>query len=259
MNRQGVTKLMLILSLFASLLFQLLGLTGQIGRTSRELFSCYDCYFGPFLFTVYGWIVLDALLITYTLYSLNIIARRKSEFARQFIAIADVGLILTSILQVCRTIFRHSGSPLAAMLFGLGTLFVLFRVVTGYRGNPTRPYWGKAPFDMYLGWMLFCCVNDIAQTVISINGTHLFSTSLWAVILVLLTTMEGLVFGLKLLSPMCLFTILACLGAVAAHHLSPEGLDGRYPAVYVTAILCMAVTLAAMIVSAIKRRRLFWR
>lgn len=261
MTHQKRMRILAGLFSFAMAVVHLLAFLGHITPFhSAQIEQMFPTLIYSLPIALYGWSFLYVLLFIYLLYSANVIAPYKSEFARQYTAIADVGLLLLCPVEIARIIFWHSGLIGVALFFRFLGLVVLVRVAMGYLGNPTRPFWGRAVFDLWLGWTEYLFVTDIAMSVSGItDGSPPFSDHVWYVFLVVVLTTMGVSIGLKLLSPLSILSLILSIAAVAALHLSSRGLDGRYPAIYIAAILCLAVLVTVFIICVIKRRRSYWR
>lgn len=261
MTRQVRTRILASFFSLALAVTHLLAFLGQLTPfNSAQIERKFPTLIYSLPLALYGWSFLYVLLLIYLLYSANVITPYKSEFARQYTAIADVGLLLLCPVEIARIFFWHSGLLGVPMLLRLVSLIVLIRVAMGYAGNPSRPFWGRAVFDLWLGWTEFLLVTDFAMFVSGISGaTPPFSEQVWNIFLLVLVSAGAAAIGLRLLSPLSILAVLLSIASVAGRHLSPQGLDGRYPAIYITAILCMAVLVTVFIICVIKRRRSYWR
>lgn len=261
MNKECFRRAFMILAYLALQILRILALAGRIGHGGSELLARRSEHLlTPYPLALGLTLSVDVLFFLYIFYSLGLITPHKSEFARRFVEIADIGLCLTTLLAIARLLAWHNEAFGLALLFDLAILIFTLRVSMGYQGDPTRPFWPRFPFDYLLGTILCLSVSDFGHLLCSWNGGRApFEPQAFALVLLLLAALLCLIAGLKQLAPGSFVMPLLSFAALAYTHLSAKGFDGRFPAVYITAIVCMPIMLAAMIVAMIQRRRVFWR
>lgn len=261
MDRQSRSRVLaVVLNSFMAIIHLLAALGVLAKNASWQLAEIFPNHFYPATFVFYAWITLYAFLIFYHLYAHNVIAPFKSEFARQYCAVADVGIIFIACVEVVRIYVLHQGLPGFSLLLRMATLLLLFRIALAYSGNPSRPFWGRVVFDLWLGLTEFLLVSDLAMSVSRIGVEQTFlAGEIGISLLIVLATLLSIGLGLKSLSPLSVLAMFIAQVAVAVKQLSPYELDGRYPIAYITVILSLAVLLAIFLVIIIKRRRKYWR
>ena len=261
MNRQSRSQVLAVLLNVLMAIIHLLAALGVLAKNaSWQLAEIFPNDFYPAAFVFYAWISLYAFLIFYHLYDHNVIAPFKSEFARQYCAVADVGLIFISVVEMVRIYVLHQGLPGFSLILRMMTLLLLFRIALAYSGNPSRPFWGRVVFDLWLGFTEFLLVTDLAMTVSRIGVEQSFlQGEIGIALLIVLASSISIGLGVKSLSPASILAMFAAQLAVAVKQLAPTELDGRYPAAYITVILSLAALLAVFLVIIIKRRRKYWR
>lgn len=258
METKNGRKIVASIAVVILLAMQIFGLTGLlIPYSTAEVNIRFNTLIFPLAFNQVFTFALDFFLMLYLLYSFDFIGSKKTEFSRQYVQVADVGVILICLLHAVDVYIWHYG------LFGVNVLLralimvFLLRVSLAYFGSRRKFFPPRLPFDVYLGYMNYLLVTALG-TAFEASGREggLFTTNARAVLLILALTISAMIIGLKFLNPFSLFTVLLCEGAVAAVHLGPPpAYDGRFPEVYIACILSMAALTAAIIVAVIKQRR----
>lgn len=258
MQTKPARKIVASIAVVMLLAMQIFGLSGLlIPYSTAEVNIRFNTLIFPLGFNLALTYGLDFLLMLYLLYSFDFIGSRKTEFSRQYIEVADVGLILICLIHAVDVYLWHYG------LFGVNVLLrallmlILLRVETAYFGSRRKFFLPQIPFDIYLGYVNYLLLVALGTALEAASQeSGLFTTNARAVLLILSLTISAMIIGLKFLNIFSLFTALICEGAVAAVHLSPPpAYDGRFPEIYIACILSMAALVAALIVAAIKRRR----
>ncbi len=258
MKTKPARKIVASITVVILLAMQIFGLSGLlIPYSTEEVNIRFNTLIFPLTFNLIFTFLLDFLVMLYLLYSFDFIGSKKTEFSRQYIEVADVGVILICLIHAVDVYIWHYG------LFGVNVvlraliMLILLRVSMAYFGSRRKFFLPQLPFDVYLGYMNYLLLTALGTAFeASSKEWGLFTSNARAVLLILALTISAMIIGLKFLNIFSLFTVLLCEGAVAAIHLGPPpAYDGRFPEIYIACILSMAALVAAIIVAAIKRRR----
>ena len=258
MQTKPARKIVASIAVVILLAMQIFGLSGLlIPYSTEEVNIRFNTLIFPLNFNLVFTFLLDFLVMLYLLYSFDFIGSKKTEFSRQYMEVADVGVILICLIHAVDVYIWHYG------LFGVNVILralimlILLRVSMAYFGSRRKFFLPQLPFDVYLGYMNYLLVTALGTALeASSKEGGLFTSNARAVLLILALTISAMIIGLKFLNIFSLFTVLLCEGAVAAIHLGPPpAYDGRFPEIYIACILSMAALVAAIIVAAIKRRR----
>lgn len=240
---------------------QIFGISGLlIPYSTKEVGIRFETLIYPYGFVVVFTIALNFLILLYLLYSFDMLGKEKTELEKQFVTIADVGLILVAILQTVDVYIWHYGLFGVNILIRALILLVLLRVNAAYQavfGRRTVIVWSKLPFDLYLGYIQYLFVSALATSLVAwAAGGGLFSINARAVLLILVLTIMSMIVGLKNLNATSMFTVILFEAAIAGYHLlASPGYDGRFPEIYIAAILSIAALITSIIAVLIKRRR----
>lgn len=258
MQTKPARKIVASIAVVILLAMQIFGLSGLlIPYSTEEVNIRFNTLIFPLGFNLIFTFLLDFLVMLYLLYSFDFIGSKKTEFSRQYIEVADVGVILICLIHAVDVYIWHYG------LFGVNVMLralimlILLRVSMAYFGSRRKFFLPGLPFNIYLGYMNYLLLAALGTAFeASSKEGGLFTSNARAVLLILALTISAMIIGLKFLNIFSLFTVLLCEGAVAAIHLGPPpDYDGRFPEIYIACILSMAALVAAIIVAAIKRRR----
>lgn len=257
-RKHTTVKVFICISAVIMVAMQIFGITGLLIPYSTEEISIrFNGLIYPYRFVLIAVFLLNFALLLYILYSLDIIENNKSEFAKQYVVVADVGLLLCNLLHIIDIYLWHGGFFGITILTRLAMILVLLRVITAYQGRRSKMFIPQLPFDIYLGWMQYLLSSALATSLFAVaEGDGLFSVSVRAVLLILALTVLSMTIGLRFLNIFSMVTVLAVLGAIAAYHLAAApGYDGRFPEIYIAAILSMAALVAGIIAAIIRKRR----
>ncbi|MPN10141.1 hypothetical protein SDC9_157436 [bioreactor metagenome] len=103
----------------------------------------------------------------------------------------------------------------------------------------------RLPFSVYFGWITVATIANATVLLVSLDW-HRFGLSeqLWTVIILIVGTLIGAAAAIRFQDvPYVLVLIWAYVG-ILVRHVSKHGLAGRYPAVMITASLCIALLAA---------------
>lgn len=201
-------------------------------------------------------VVLSFSILLYLLFSYNRLGKPKNDVVVQFTYIADVGLCLVASLQCVDIYLWHAGLFGVCIVLRILLIFLLLRICAAYEGSHLKLFWPVMPFKLYLGWAEYLTVLALGTAISAWSVTGLFTLSARAVLLLLLLTMLSMIIGLIFLDVSSMLVVLFCEGSIAAMHLSrTSSYAGRFPEIYISAILCMAALVAAVIAALIKQKR----
>lgn len=201
-------------------------------------------------------IFIALLLFNYILYSTDVILKNKSEYAREFVRIADTGFCFANLFLIPATLAFAYGNFILALIFHLAALVFLLRLPSAYRGNPRRIFLPRLSFDFFLGAEL------LAAALLSALLLHPFTQSVetaFTIALLFLTAIFGSFLGIRLLSPALILSLIFYDAGLCVYHLRDNGFHAHYPAVYISIILILGLLLTAFITAWVRRRQSFWR
>lgn len=202
------------------------------------------------------WIILYFALTLYFLYSWDVIGRQKSEYARQYVIIADVGFLFVALLGILALNCLDQGLLGLVLLFRLAAILVLIRVAMGYKGRRSQPYWGRVPGDLTLGIGLYWTGVDLLRALMPLSMFQgVVGQSFLTVVVEGLMVLATMICARQLLIPFAVAGQLGAFGLVAMAHLTPQGWAGQFPIVYIGTLMGMVVLLVTLVVVLVKKNQ----
>ena len=222
------------------------------GRSTGDVSDAYPSLFTPAGLTFSIWGVIYLLLGMHVLYQLGLFRGTGDSCDQSLLNRIGVLFTVSSVANTAWVFAWHYDLiPLSAVLITLILVCLALIAVTLRRSTLTaRERWFiGVPFSVYFGWTTVATVANVTVLLVSRNWDGFgLADSTWAAIMVLVamaigtTTMlrnRDIAYGLVL--------IWAFLG-ILLRQLSPDGFDGRYPAIVAAVIGALIVYLGAEIV-----------
>jgi len=219
------------------------------GMRTGDVSNAYPSLFTPAGVTFSIWGVIYLLLGMHVCYQLGLF--RKGPDPAEQALLNRVGVLFT-VSSVANTAWvfawHYDVIPLSAVLIVVILVCLALIATTVRQGNLTaRQRWFiGVPFSVYFGWTTVAVVANMTVLLVYAKWDGFgLADSTWAVIMVLVAMVIGtltmvrnrdLAYGLVL--------IWAFLG-ILLRQLSPEGLDGRYPAITAAVVASLVVYLGA--------------
>lgn len=231
------------------------------GKTTGGVSDSYQNLFAPAGLTFAIWGVIYLLLGAHVLYQLGLFHESKSETAPRPAALLErVGVLfsLSSLANVAWILSWHYDLILVSTLL-LATMLVLLilitRMILGAELSTRDQVFVRLPFSVYFGWITVATIANITVWLVNTgwNGFGIAQAT-WAVVIIAVGAIIGtaviigdrdVAYGLVL--------VWAYLG-IWIKHTSAEGFNGAYPAVSTTALIGIAVFIAAGAVATLRGR-----
>lgn len=230
------------------------------GRTTGEVSDAYQNLFAPAGLTFSVWGVIYLLLAAHVLYQLGLFHRRDDDSEHRAHLLQRVGVLfsLSSLVNASWILTWHYD------LIGLSTLLLVALLVllimitrTLLRADLSARdrLLARLPFSVYFGWITVATIANITVWLVSLGweGGGI-AESTWAVTIIAVGAVIGttvilrdrdIAYGLVL--------VWAYLG-IWIKHTSASGFDGAYPMVWITALVGMALFVAAGLVVLVRPR-----
>ena len=259
MENRSLGRIFAAIAMILWITMQSFGLLGMLIPYSTEEVSLrFPTLLNPYRLLAVFDFVTNALLILFLCYSFDLLGRRKSPLQRDFVQIANVGLCLAALLGALEAYLWHAGLFGFCVLLRLVQAGVLVRVILGYSGSGRGFYFWKLPMEFALGnSLVHICLGMATAFSALARGRAFFTIRARAVLILLLLTLLALVLALRLRSTTLLGAVILAEAALVFWHLQPlpEGYGGRYPVIYITAILSIAVLITGFLAVCLGRRR----
>lgn len=259
MENRGLGRFFAAIAMVLWITMQSFGLLGMLIPYSTEEVSLrFPTLLNPYRLLAAFDFLTDALLLLFLVYSFDLLGRHKSPLQRDFVQIANVGLCLTALFGTLDAYLWHAGFFWICVLLRLLQAGILLRVILGYSGSGRYFYFWKLPMEFALGnRLVHICFGLATAFSALVRGNGIFTIRARAVLMLFLLTLLAIVLALRLRSTALLGTVILAEGALVFWHLQPlpKGYGGRYPAVYIAAILSIAVLITGFLAVYLRRRR----
>lgn len=236
-NNQRIKQILVIVATFGVIFVNYLAAGGYINNKTPEVVS--DKY--PTLLTPSGYAFAIWSLIYFGLAAFSIYQALPKNAGR-FAKIRTVYIL--NCAANCAWIYlwhyEQILASLAVMFVLLGTLvFINVKLLTT---ESVTEYWlTRVPFNVYFGWITVATILNFTVSLVYLNvKTSDFTTSILASILIIATTLLGIIIRFKLVNVAYPITIAWALTAIAVKQ------SGQ-----TTIVVCAAFCVIALLVSAL--------
>lgn len=228
------------------------------GRTTGAVSDAYPNLFAPAGLTFSIWGVIYLLLGAHVLYQLGLFRRPGTSDRAALLNRVGVLFSATSVVNLSWILAWHYdliGLSTALLATMLVLLIVITRTTLRADLSPRERWLVRLPFSVYFGWITVATIANITVWLVSLgwNGFGI-SDATWAVLIIAVGAIistavilrdRDIAYGLVF--------VWAYLG-ITIKHLSAAGFDGAYPQVITTALIGIAVFIAAGAVVLLRRR-----
>lgn len=228
------------------------------GVKTGELSDTYPTLITPSDETFLIWAVIYILLMVYSVYQLGLL-KSKGKLSSD-LANYIRGFYIVSCLCNAAWIFAWHFRYIALSLVLMITLFVcLFlnnKLLYSEELSLREKLFIRLPFSVYFGWITVATAVNTAVLLISLRWTgYGMKDYIWAIIGVLIIFLVATYITLRYGSlPYTAAVIWAFLGVIAKHTSESE-LNGRYPMVITTLILCIILMITELGFSLYRKRK----
>lgn len=245
------------------------------GQTTGGVSDSYENLFAPAGLTFSIWGVIYVLLGAHVLYQFGLFHGAELDAGARLAGSAGVGVgagsFRAALLRRVGVLFSASSLANVAWLLTwhydlillstllLATMLVLLilitRTILGTELSTRDRLFVRLPFSVYFGWITVATIANITVWLVSIGWDGFgIAESTWAVAIIAVGAIIGtavilrdrdVAYGLVL--------VWAYLG-IWIKHTSTSGFDDAYPAVSTTALICIAIFVAAGVAVLVRRR-----
>jgi len=233
------------------------------GRTTGEVSDAYANLFAPAGLTFSIWGVIYFLLGAHVLYQLGLF-HRADEVGdggrRRVVLLERVGVLfsLSSLANLAWILaWHHDLIGLSTLLLAtmLVLLILITRTILGADLSPRDRVFVRLPFSVYFGWITVATIANVTVWLVSVGWDGIgIPAATWAVMIVAIGAAIGTTVILRDSDiAYALVLVWAYLG-IWIKHTAASGFDGAHPAVSTTALAGIAVFLAAVTATLLRRR-----
>ncbi|MEN6635762.1 MAG: tryptophan-rich sensory protein [Clostridiaceae bacterium] len=216
----------------------------------------YPNLFAPAGITFAIWGVIYLLLAAYTVFQLGLFKKNRSMSDA---LMNKVGVVF-SISSIANTVWIfswHYRIIVLSMVLMLIILVCLAIIVSAIRKESLsliEKIYVKLPFSIYFGWITVATIANLTTLLVSVgwNGFGL-SQSVWAVAIIAIGAIIGIVTILRNKDYPYGLVILWAYAGIVIKHVSTSGFNGMYPAVIITTITAMVLVVVAEVIAITKK------
>ncbi|HRX58706.1 MAG TPA: tryptophan-rich sensory protein [Eubacteriales bacterium] len=227
------------------------------GVTPQDVSAMYPNLFVPAGYTFSIWSVIYLALLFYTLYELGLF-RGKQPANETLLNKTAVMFAVSSAANAAWLFCWHYGAialSVVVMLLLLVSLIIL-RYITAENAKSWRERaLVQIPFSLYFGWITVATVANITALLVHVSWDGFgLSAPLWTVLILAVAAIIGTLTTLRFRDPAYALVLIWAYGGILVSHVSPAGHAGAYPVVIWTAIICMALFAAALVLSLLRKK-----
>ncbi|WP_422486923.1 hypothetical protein [Gudongella sp. DL1XJH-153] len=226
------------------------------GMTTGEVSDSLPNLFAPAGVTFSIWGIIYLLLGVYSIYQIIYINRGKGEGAG--LKRVNIFYIITSVANSIWIYHWHHGNVGITVVLMLAILVSLIVIVLTLRSMVTagdKMLWATLPFSVYFGWITIATIANITALLVDIGWDGFGVTeSLWTIAILIVGLMIGGATIWKLEDKAYGAVMVWAYSGILIKHTSPEGFNGEYPGVIVTAGIAIGIFLTIIFLASRKSR-----
>lgn len=220
------------------------------GVTPGEVSDSYPNLFAPAGVTFAIWGLIYLALAAYTLYQFGLFQKAPDQARAASAAKVRVFFIISSIANTAWIFAWHNRViPVSLILIVIMLICLIAINRAMHRDNLTTgdKLFVRLPFSLYFGWITIATIANATTLLVSIGWDRLeFSESLWTILILIVGALIGTVTTLKNRDVAYGLVLVWAYVGIIIKHTSVPGFHGLYPSVIATAVICIALFLAAM-------------
>lgn len=242
-----INGLLFLLVIAVNLLAELLPIGGV---TTGEVSKRYENLFTPAPFTFAIWGVIYLLTAGFVLYQAGAFKKERAN-ADEIVERVGLWFAFSCALNCAWMLLWHYDQIALSTLMLLGlliTLAVLVQKVRAGRASLAERLLVRAPFSLYFGWVTVALIANICTFLVKLqwNGFGI-PPQTWMYIVLPLGALIGCAAILRGRDLVYGLAVLWAYFGILFRHASSGGYHAKYPAVIVTAGLCMVLVLLAIV------------
>lgn len=213
------------------------------GVTTGEVSDYYFDLFAPAGYAFAIWGLIYVLLAAFTLYLLGLFRAKGAPVDEPSLTKIAIWFTLSSVANVAWLILWHYFMPGLSLLMIVVLLLCLIRItriILGMQLSDRERVFVRLPFNIYYGWITIANIASVTAWLVSIGFTGFgIPRQIWTVIALLLGAVIATLVMFSDRSVSYGLVFMWGYIAIIVRHLSPSELAAEYPAVVVTAAVCV--------------------
>lgn len=262
MNNSGVktiTKILVALSFALMVTVNVLANSLPInGQNTGQISDSYFNLFAPAGLTFIIWGVIYILLALYTIYQFGLFQKADKIPATSLMERISPFFILSSLLNTVWIFAWHYNLIAVCLVLIAGMLVLLARInllIDKEKLSNKEKFFIRLPFSVYFGWVTVATIANATTLLVDLgwNGFGISEVT-WTVIILLVGAAIGFA-TIKLRRDIAYGLVLIwSYGGILLKHISEDGFAMAYPPAYVTAGICIAIFIVAILLSLYRKK-----
>ncbi|HOO29133.1 MAG TPA: tryptophan-rich sensory protein, partial [Lachnospiraceae bacterium] len=243
-------KLLTILTFVLMLAVNTLAVVLPInGVSTGQAADAYPNLFTPAGITFSIWSLIYILLAAHVLYVLGLFREKETGIDVQIFRRICVTFSISSAVNAAWIFSWHYGKILLSMLLMLILLNCLIKInvmISKQTLSAKERFFVRLPFTVYFGWITIATIANAAVLLVSVGWDRFgLSENIWTVIMLLAGMLIGLAVLLRFKTVSYSLVLIWAYTGILIKHTSVSGFAGQYPAVIITAGICLALFAAS--------------
>ncbi len=219
------------------------------GIQTGAVSDSYPNLFAPAGITFAIWGLIYTLLAIYTVYQTGLINKVNNKIIKDVINRINILFIITSVTNFAWIFawhYRYIGLTVILMLVLLVSLIKIANVLAKHKLDTKEMIFVHTPFSVYFGWITVATIANITVWLVSVGWDGFgIAQDIWTIAVLLVGAAIGILRGMKDRNAAYLLVFAWAYFGIWYKHTSPTGFDGVYGGVIATALICIALFLAA--------------
>ncbi len=217
------------------------------GLTTGEISDKYPSLISPAGYTFSIWGAVYILLFLFVVYQLGLIKNRNEKLMPELYSLIRILFVISSLCNAAWIIAWHYEYLALALMLSVIILICLILInkhMYAEELSLAEKLFIRFPFGIYFSWISVATVLNTTVLLVSIRWSGFgVSALIWSIIVIILATLLTVVVSLKLRSIAYIVPVLWAFGGIMTKHLFQEELQGKYPELIVTLIICSLLLL----------------
>lgn len=258
MKNSFLFKVIVVFAYFTIIAINFLANTLPIGGvTTGEASDALPNLFTPAGITFSIWGIIYLLLLGYTVYQFNFLRRKRT--LKQDALFFNTGrfFLLNAFANIAWIFTWHYQIIWLSVLVMFVLLYSLIRI-SDMLNNRCLSFSDTVflliPFNVYFGWITIATIANITAFLVSVDwGGFGISALTWTIVILIAGAGIGILQLYKSRSVSYGLVLVWAYFGIWLKHSSADGLDGAYPAITQTVLLCIFVFIGVLLVLTFKK------
>ena len=243
-NRGIYVKIITVVSFIVMLAMNIISNVLPInGMTTGEISDSYPNLLTPAGYTFSIWALIYLLLFAFTFYQLDLFHKRKERIKQEVLNQIRILFIVSSFSNTGWILAWHYDfMALSVMLSAIMLVCLIYinRALSLEDLSKKEKIMIRLPFSIYYGWITVATVANVSILLVSIRWKGFgLPESFWTIVILVIILLITSYRTQQNKDPVYGLTIIWGYIGVLVKHISKFGLDGKYPEIIGTIIICI--------------------